>query len=377
MSFRFLHTADWQLGKQFGQVSGDCSAFLRSQRLRTVKRIAETAAERNVDAVLVAGDIFETNTVSDETIWGFFDALQPFSGPWVMLPGNHDPATAESVWLRIERLGCPKNLMLALTPEPIAVGEGRVAILPAPLVRKHEVHDLTEGWNWTATAAGVLRIGLAHGSVEKYLPDGVNPHNPISAVRDQEARMDYIALGDWHGTRQINPRVWYSGTPEPDSFRENDPGNVLHVAIDSPGAVPRVEKIRTAEYAWHSLELSVLNAEDLEALEARIAALPEPHANSAVVLAISGGLDLTSRAKLDRLLSRWRSQFLWLREDTDALVCKPSEEDLDRIDMGGFVRSTLDELRSLVNTAGLAGNEAAQDAMAILYELHTNARGVR
>jgi DNA repair exonuclease SbcCD nuclease subunit len=81
--------------------------------------VAEIAAARNADAVLVAGDIFERNTVSNETIWGVLDALKPFPGPWIMSPGNHDPATVESVWIRISRLGCPNNLVLALTPEPI------------------------------------------------------------------------------------------------------------------------------------------------------------------------------------------------------------------------------------------------------------------
>jgi DNA repair exonuclease SbcCD nuclease subunit len=376
MTFRFLHTADWQLGKQFGQVAGDSSAFLRSQRNRTVKRVAEIAAARRVDAVLVAGDIFENNAVSNETIWGFFDAIKPFEGPWIMLPGNHDAATTESVWMRIGRLGCPNNLVPALTEDPILLRDGRVAVLPAPLLRKHEVRDLTEAWNWTETGGGVLRIGLAHGSVENHLPDGAHPNNPISPTRDQEARMDYIALGDWHGTRKISERIWYSGTPEPDGFRENDPGNVLLVELDEPGARPLVEKIRTAEYAWHDISLSILGIQDLKSLEARLSSLPEPAGNNAVSLTISGGLDLTSQAGLDQVLSKWRSRLLWLREDTTGLVCTPTDEDLDKIDVGGFVRSALDELRSLATGAGSSNAEVAQDAMAILYELHMKARQV-
>lgn len=371
MSFRFLHTADWQLGKQFGQVAGDSSAFLRSQREKTVKRIAEIAAANKVDAVLVAGDSFESNTVSDEAIWGFFDALNHFSGPWIILPGNHDPAIVESVWARIGRLGIPGNLVLALTPEPIFLCDGQVTILPAPLVRRHEACDLTEPWNWVESPAHVVRIGLAHGSVENHLPDGARANNPISATRDREARMDYIALGDWHGTREITGKMWYSGTPEPDSFRENDPGNVLLVEIEAPGSNPQIEKVHTAKYTWHDVAVSVLNSEDLEALEAKLFSFTETPERSAVSLAISGALDLSSQAALDRLLSKWRSRFLWLREDLTALICRPTEEDLDQIDVGGFVRSALNELRTLANTNLPSRAEIAQDAMAILYELHT------
>ncbi len=40
-----------------------------------------------------------------------------------------------------------------------------------------------------------------------------------------------MALGDWHGRKQIGPRTWYSGTPEPDAFQDNDPGHALIVAL--------------------------------------------------------------------------------------------------------------------------------------------------
>ena len=63
-----------------------------------------------------------------------------------------------------------------------------------------------------------------------------------AASRDRAAtaRLDYLALGDWHGTRRIDARTWYSGTPEPDRFKANEPGNVLQVDIARAGAEPIV-----------------------------------------------------------------------------------------------------------------------------------------
>ena len=85
MSITLLHTADWQIGKQFANVPGDPGAALRLQRLDTVKAIAGLAKERAVDAVLVAGDVFEDNAVSDETLRRTLNAMAPFAGPWVLL----------------------------------------------------------------------------------------------------------------------------------------------------------------------------------------------------------------------------------------------------------------------------------------------------
>ena len=68
MAIKVIHTADWQIGKTFGNIPGDAGAMLREQRFQTIRLIAELARNRAVDAVLVAGDVFDGNAVKDETI---------------------------------------------------------------------------------------------------------------------------------------------------------------------------------------------------------------------------------------------------------------------------------------------------------------------
>lgn len=101
----FIHTADWQIGRQYGRFAPDDAAALAEARFTTVERISRLATEQAVDAVLVAGDVFDAQTVSDRSIRRLFNSLAGFAGPWVMLPGNHDAALAESVWSRAQRLG--------------------------------------------------------------------------------------------------------------------------------------------------------------------------------------------------------------------------------------------------------------------------------
>src|SRR5271156_2134252 len=130
MAVSFIHSADWQIGKGFSAIGSDAAVLLKTQRLKTVQRIARLATERHVDAVLVAGDVFENNLVSSETIHALVHAMSAFTGPWVLIPGNHDPAVAESVWQRMETLGSPKNVHIALEPNLITLAEGRLAVLP-------------------------------------------------------------------------------------------------------------------------------------------------------------------------------------------------------------------------------------------------------
>ena len=102
---RFLHTADWQVGRQYSSFAPDDAVALAEARISVIERIADLASEEAVDAVLVAGDVFEAQTVSDRTIRRLFNAMSAYAGLWILIPGNHDAALAESVWTRAQRLG--------------------------------------------------------------------------------------------------------------------------------------------------------------------------------------------------------------------------------------------------------------------------------
>lgn len=376
MAVRILHSADWQIGKVFGDidaVDGDKAAALRSQRLRTVQRIAQVAAEREVDAVLVAGDVFETNAVSDESLRRTMNALSAYSGDWLLLPGNHDAALAESAWTRLERLRLPENVKLLTKPQPVLVADHRLAILPAPLTRRHEAVDITESMDAAKTPDGAVRVGVAHGSISNRLPERSEALNEIAEDRADRARLDYLALGDWHGTLQIAPRTWYAGTPEPDRFKGNAPGNVLLVTIDGPGAPPEVEQIAVGHFTWHRLTAPIQQREDLRALEVSFECLGQPYERHLVSLDLVGAVDLATREALDRLLDEWRARFHVLRVSMDQLVAMPSDDDLDHIDTMGFIRAAVNRLRGLAADASNTQRDPARLALQILYTEHVRA----
>lgn len=239
---RFLHTADWQIGRYFNRFDTDNSSALADARYGAIERLAQLAVEYNCDAVLVAGDVFDAQTVSDRCIRRTFNATSGFKGPWVMLPGNHDAALAESVWTRARRINAvPDNVHLALQSGVIELPQQKIAVLAAPLTQRHTYEDLTAPFDSISTPPQWLRVGLAHGSVQGVLAEDIDATNPIAADRSVSAALDYLALGDWHGLKEINERTWYSGTPEPERFRNNQPGFALLVTVSEPGALPQVE----------------------------------------------------------------------------------------------------------------------------------------
>ena len=373
MGVTLIHTADWQLGKQFGNVPGDAGAALRDQRVETVKQIARLAQERHADAIVVCGDVFETNAVADRTIRQALNALKSFTGDWVFIPGNHDAALADSVWNRADRIGKPDNVHFLLHNEkPLLLKNDTVTILPAVLQRRHEADDLTEWFDRAEAPAGAIRVGIAHGSVQKLLPEASEAPNPIAADRAETAKLDYLALGDWHGTFKVNDHTWYAGTPEPDRFKSNDPGNVLAVEVKRPGAMPSIEKIAVGHYVWRETGFNVHSAEDIAALERDMEESYSDPAKLLVRLKLEGVVTLALRGQLDETLAAWEARLRYLETDDRELIAEPSEDDLDRIDRSGFVRTAVKQLRLRTQAADPDSPEGAiaNAALLRLYQEH-------
>jgi DNA repair exonuclease SbcCD nuclease subunit len=372
MAFRFVHTADWQIGKPFAGVAGDSGAELRMQRLKTVGRVAELARERGVDAVLVAGDAFDSNEVSDRTIHRAIEALKPFAGTWVFLPGNHDAALPHSVWTRMGAMGLPPNIVIADSPTPVERWDGRASVLPAPLRRRREALDQTQWFDGAATPDGSCRVGLAHGSVAGRLPDKADAANEIPGDRAARAGLCYLALGDWHGALKIAPRTWYAGSPEPDRHKANDAGSVHLVELDGLGAPERVETVLVRRFCWARLEVELLDGTCEKALQA-LEALPREHRCCVVSLRLAGSIGLAERRRLDGELKRWEARLHHLEVDDAGLVDEPTPDDLDALGTAGFVRSAVERLRAKASNAADPERDAARMALRMLYLDHLGA----
>lgn len=341
----FLHTADWQIGRQYGQFETDDAAMLAEARFDVVARIAALAAERGVDAVLVAGDVFDTQGVSDRTIRRLFAAMAAYTGPWVMIAGNHDAALADSVWSRAMQLGCiPSNVHAPLRTGVVDLAAINLAVLAAPLTQRHTYDDVTQAFDALETEAGRIRVGLAHGSVAGRLPDTIDATNPIAPDRAVRARLDYLALGDWHGCLSIDERTWYAGTPEQDRFRGNEPGYALHVRIEAPGATPAVERLATGKYRWSAWSETLSLPSDAQALAARMAEL---RAEDVLRLDLQGHVNMETWEALQRAVDQAAAQVRALLPDLSGLMLEPDEADLAELRASGYVGEVAAQLQAL------------------------------
>jgi DNA repair exonuclease SbcCD nuclease subunit len=300
-SVRFLHTSDWQLGFRASFIPGDAGAVVRDARFATIRRIGGVARETCCEFVVVAGDVFEHHGLRPETLRRAFDAMGDIGVPVYLLPGNHDPFTSDALYVgNLWRRECPANVRVLGSQEPVVVREG-VVLLPCPLFERHTLGDATEHLTPELGPSGHVRIGVAHGGIREFLERLAGPdeavQNAIPVDRATRARLDYLALGDWHGLLRVDDRTWYSGTPEATRFKEADPGKVLVVEIDAPGAAPRVTAHEVFGLAWKKAEFTLDDEAALTGLQLFLDGAPKK-IDTLLELTLTGTVDGATRSPI-------------------------------------------------------------------------------
>ena len=376
MPFRFIHTADWQIGKVFRFVDDQTMGVLQQARLEAISRIGRLAEEHAAGHVLVAGDVWDHEVPTLRTRNQTLERMRGHSDvQWHLLPGNHDPHQPNGLWDQLRQRGLPDNVHVYTEPFVSDIEPGVAALLPAPLQHRRSLSDLTE-WMDNAqdlaqdnaqTDDGVIRIGLAHGSVRGFGSNEEQRANPIDPTRPVSARLDYLALGDWHGPLTVNDRCRYSGTPETDSFQTQGTGTALLVEVDAPGATPRVTQLDTGQYVWVSTSERVSNQQDVDRLDDLLRSLGREPAQTMVSLTVEGALSLSDMEYFGRKIGEEASASLaHLRVHDDDLYAIPNDDDMDMIDAGGIVRAAADRLREMMDDGGEPG-ELASEALQRLF----------
>jgi hypothetical protein len=366
---RLVHTADWQIGKPFVRF-GDKAEALRRARLDAVEAVGRLAVAEGAAHVLVAGDIYDSDTPANVTLRAPIERMRGFSTvTWHLLPGNHDAHRPGGPWERLAGLGLPANVRVHLGAEPVALGPDAV-LLTAPLTSRAETRDLTARMDDTPTPPGALRIGLAHGAVTRFgvAADEGEATNQIDPGRAEKAGLDYLALGDWHRTREIGPRTWYAGTPEPDRHDSQTVGTALLVDLPRAGAPPVVTPHAVGTFRWASEAVELADAMPLAGHEAALLRAHAPLSRLVLKLAVGGMLSIAARRALDEWLERLQAAVFHL-DAALTLAVRPDPADLEAIDFDGVLRRVAESLKARAADPALsaADRQVAEDALLTLY----------
>jgi DNA repair exonuclease SbcCD nuclease subunit len=380
---KFIHSSDLQIGKAFGYFEPETAAILQDARQAVVRTLGEAARKHGANAVLIAGDIFEKQQMSQATLARALESMRALTGvQWHLMPGNHDHFRENGLWDRLARMQVPANVSLHVRPGAVQItdeGTQSVFLLPAPLHHTSSSQDLTAYMNTEATPEGAIRIGMAHGSVQGFGLEGESS-NYVAPTRATDAGLSYLAMGDWHRQMEVNVRCWYSGTPEADRFKLPpaattslcNGGGTLLIEINNATMVPLVQPLATGRYQWHLIEKVLTEDEQVTLLESDLRALGSDLGQIVLDLRVTGALSLAGRRAFEeRILQTIGAAVRGLRFDEAELVLNPTSDDLDEIDRAGFIRVAADRLKTMAaDTSNPGQAHLAALALKRLYIEH-------
>jgi DNA repair exonuclease SbcCD nuclease subunit len=286
---RLLHTADVHLGARHADL-GEQAAAQRERQFAAFRATVDLALAEKVDAVLVAGDLFDSNTQprrSVERVVAELRRLAEAAIRTVIIPGTHDVHDGASVYRAYDLpalAGLPADTdrLLVLTPE-----RPDVVLAPLDLVvhgrvfaTKRAPRSPLAGFDVAADERATWHVGMIHGSLG--IP-GRTEHDEVVFTAEEVAasHLDYLALGHWHSTQrgQAGATVWaYSGAPEPVALDQDRAGNVLLVALEerNGGRHVTIEERRVGRTRFERVELDAAGVGSQPALVERLAAHADP-----------------------------------------------------------------------------------------------------
>jgi DNA repair exonuclease SbcCD nuclease subunit len=271
---KLLHTADWHLGRLFRSFPEEGALKLSRARLEVLDRILLAADRYAVDAVLCAGDLFDEPSPAKEWWEQAAARLRKHSSskrPIFLLPGNHDPLTADSVWAQGHKFrGLLPEWVHVVDRDDFEYTFANGAVLYAvPCMSQAGQRDPTDSIPNRTAGDERIRIGMVHGST--FDAKDWQTNFPINSDAVLTRGLDYLAIGDTHGFRFVppnreHPPTIYPGAPEATAFDEKDPGDVAVVFINRQ-RIATVRRERVAHWTWEELNITTL--EDLRALVRR------------------------------------------------------------------------------------------------------------
>lgn len=312
MSFRFLHTADLHLDSPLRSLAlrdPDLAELIADASRITLRRIIDLALSEQVDAVLIAGDLYDGHQTSMKTA-RFLAAQLARLGPAgiraFLIRGNHD---AESTITR--ELTFPDHVHVFGTRpdvELIARGPERIAIHGLSFRDRHAPDSLLP--RYKPPVPDARNIGLLHTSLNG--APGHDPYAPCALSDLQATGFDYWALGHIHKRAEYPgaTHVTMPGIPQGRDIGEPGAGSVTLATLTEGGVTTEARIVAEAAFAPVTVDLSPLTEwRDLrdalaQALDA--ARLPVPHLVARLVL--RGDTALAPRLLRDRDLALAEAQ---------------------------------------------------------------------
>lgn len=259
---KLLHTSDWHLGMSVGTTSME-----EDQRF-FLHQLYNIIEEEQIDAVLCAGDIYDSSVSNAEAIAVYNDATTEICVkrglPFLVIAGNHDGAARlASCRELLKEAGLFVTGRLVRDVEPVSVGNADIYLVP--FFHKEEVIALFSEYkkeitsqekamqvvcnhireNWNPQRKHILMTHALIVNAELSEADRSARVGLATAVsKDVFEGFDYVALGHIHKPQVISEHVRYSGSPVKYSFGKEEKQEKCVIIIDTDTMEQKVVSLK-------------------------------------------------------------------------------------------------------------------------------------
>jgi DNA repair exonuclease SbcCD nuclease subunit len=203
-----VHSSDLHLGVD--------DSFSTADSLAVLPKVLGAANQVCADVVLLAGDTFDNHRQPIELLERAARILREYNKPIVILPGNHDPLTPDSVYRRGGLANIPNVRILGLNvEEAVTFEEFELEIWGRPHLDYTDMSPLAD----PRPRSTRWQLAAAHGH---YVDEVRDPNRLIGSwlIHREElfaTKADYVALGHWNQATPVGDgqiAAYYSGSPE-------------------------------------------------------------------------------------------------------------------------------------------------------------------
>lgn len=365
----FFHLADLHIGLKLNRFEEQVAGRIREARYQALENALGLAQKQKVDFIVIAGDVFDDNSISKVDARRVYDMLRGKSVPIFILPGNHDPCFIGSVWHRAPWNELDDTSIHLLTGrEPVCFRDD-VILYPCPVTRKRSSSDPTDWIRIDDHASDAIHIGIAHGTV---MDRDTLPHDdhPIPENCPEIRGLDYLALGHWHGQKTFYDsagacRMAYPGTQEQmgfgkdvafstgweayvsdpgrDEFESAEGGKALLVRIDKGEKSPVVESVDVGHFSWVNESYEILDDEHFSKIFSDIASRKDV-GQSLLHLKVKGVVSTNFLIQIEAF-KQMLGRYAYCELDVDDLHVRPDDKELDEAAGKGILKDVLKALK--------------------------------
>lgn len=271
---KFIHTADLHLDTPFRGLTvwnPALSKKLKDATFRSFSRIIDLCLEREVDFLIISGDVFDNENKSLAAQLRFASELKRLGDkgiPTYFVCGNHDPFDEVKASQLPDNVYCFNPHMCEY--KSFRRGGGAVADIHGISFKEVEVNqNLAKTYNLASDPAKVS-IAVLHGSVGSLGQHEI--YAPFSMEDIKGKGFDYWALGHIHKSQVINlanPAVVYPGNPQGRDFGETGEKGCYCVTIRDNDE-PELEFIPTQMIRFENIDIDLTGVDNMDQLKSKI-----------------------------------------------------------------------------------------------------------